>query len=1255
MSAFGSNNNFVLNIVAGLLRSATEDPNITELHSLLDIAAAGSSSNDPLSNQARQQQLPQLHDFIDQVGQLTSDQQQLDSLRQQNEQLPPDQHEQNSPSVARSSSSNENDSYETAHENDSDDDPLGFYSFLDQHGLQPPNPSNRVPSRRRSSTVPVRAARGQDCDHQDQSFPPSFEVHARGDGEDTPSLPSHAPPADQPADFERVAEDNTDRHFPDGNETFKYKGNDHEIGWATVPYGGNKIKVGKTQYKSCLGIYKCPIEGCPCIARPRVSAERKKHAKPKPPKKKHLYCVQHHVEMVHKSCNCFMKVSVNEKEDCVEIEHTGTHDHTRPHKIHASSVARERLEQVVRIAPTITSDSLAVGTQLRDPFRDVDETFTNIGYLRYQRREAKKKLQSEVTPQGMAAFDKMTNGEFILKSSSIKADDDGRIGMQTPNQKEILNMNENVLSTDTIMGFVWDPSLPNVNLTVTSTHCGLLGKTVPVLMEILFGNKESHFKAYFDDLLGAMEMETITEFERDFVGMVADFALQQKNGFIKSLEEYYNITSDDYNIEEFYAFCVVHFRRSLARISNNHAVIDMRFKDDFVKRIMELTQPELLRDDFQKKADSLLTDYPKAKAWMRWHLHDQRAKCIFPALADAPFRSHIKNTNGQESLGKQIQATCEQSRPLISQLVMHCYRYATRIDAEYCARVLGRPISYGAPRYKSVYKNDGKPPEKTSELIQVTQRRPGGRPRNSLNMAPAGNAVYDCTLAIPWGFTIPGPPIIKAGNTCAMDATLQGLIFIRAFEDGLAEAFAKEEALTTTLNLIDGRKWDEGRHKWIVHNEHLNSLIPENGRRRPTQVVLEKTVSPDGSFFWNCWSGVYDNIYHVDLFKFKRRVEYGPCTCGTDCCYDDKYGPNHLPSQPKTQKFVDMWRGSKNLQKEFIDKVFHSFDTTIPCGRDAVNSPEELGLKTAHEWIDSDDESGEPLQMFEPIAQDSSGENYSCNGRRGIKMTITEHPILLCMEVQRTGGMDRLLCVRDIQKMLRIHGYRYVLVQVILTNASHFCGVSLIKSKCMLYDGMFSGTKRCKWVPDDYPFASHTICGGGYYVGQLWYRRFDSSEDVESAGKVADDTHGENESTNPLSIPSLEDTTDLPMDAFELLRNRASPKRAMKAAKLGSKGQKKRKTSARYINGISIRAVMANGPLPKCLFCHGSIARGLVHTVNRVKLPDDRYKTNQHYHLGCCGELSRKEIEKLFAVVSASNEIDQGAKEDALEKISKYK
>lgn len=239
-------------------------------------------------------------------------------------------------------------------------------------------------------------------------------------------------------------------------------------------------------------------------------------------------------------------------------------------------------------------------------------------------------------------------------------------------------------------------------------------------------------------------METITEFERDFVGMVADFALQQKNGFIKSLEEYYNITSDDYNIEEFYAFCVVHFRRSLARISNNHAVIDMRFKDD---------------------------DYPKAKAWMRWHLHDQRAKCIFPALADAPFRSHIKNTNGQESLGKQIQATCEQSRPLISQLVMHCYRYATRIDAEYCARVLGRPISYGAPRYKSVYKNDGKPPEKTSELIQVTQRRPGGRPRNSLNMAPAGNAVYDCTLAIPWGFTIPGPPIIKAGNTCAMDAT----------------------------------------------------------------------------------------------------------------------------------------------------------------------------------------------------------------------------------------------------------------------------------------------------------------------------------------------------------------------------------------------------------------------------------------------------------------------------------------------------
>jgi hypothetical protein len=483
----------------------------------------------------------------------------------------------------------------------------------------------------------------------------------------------------------------------------------------------------------------------------------------------------------------------------------------------------------------------------------------------------------------------------------------------------------------------------------------------------------------------------------------------------------------------------------------------------------------------------------------------------------------------------------------------------------------------------------------------------------------------------------------------------------------LAEAFAKEEALTTTLNMIDGRKWDEGRHKWIEHNEHLNSLIPENGRRRPTRVVLEKTESSDGSFFWNCWVGVYDNIYHISMFKFKRRVEYGPCTCGTDCCYDDKYGPNHVPSQPKTQKFVDMWRGSKDLQKDFIDKVFHSFDTTIPCGRDAVNSPEELGLETAHEGIDSDDESGEPLQMFESIAQDSSGENYACNGRRGIKMTITEHPILLCMEVQRTGGVDCLLCVRDIQKMLRINGYRYVLVQVILTNGSHFCGVTLVKSKCMLFDGMFPGTKRCKWISDDYPFALHPICGGGYYVGQLWYRRFDSSVEVESAGRVGEDTHGANESTrvvedthganestNPLSVPTLDETTDSPMDAFEIFRNRASPKRAMEAAKKGSKGGKKRKPSARYINGISIRAVMPMGQLPRCLFCHGLLRRGLVHTVNRVKLPENRYKTNQHYHLGCCDELSRREIEKLFAVVSASNEIDQKTKEVALEKISKY-
>ncbi len=132
-----------------------------------------------------------------------------------------------------------------------------------------------------------------------------------------------------------------------------------------------------------------------------------------------------------------------------------------------------------------------------------------------------------------------------------------------------------------------------------------------------------------------MEFKDFEEFIDDdngFNGMVADFSNGQKLGFEDGLESHYDITQSDYNIEELYQFCHVHFKRSLTRISHNHAVIPMQQKDDFEFHVLELTKETVSKEDFHEKVEQNLKEYKPSKKWLDLYLHPKRAPCIFLAL-----------------------------------------------------------------------------------------------------------------------------------------------------------------------------------------------------------------------------------------------------------------------------------------------------------------------------------------------------------------------------------------------------------------------------------------------------------------------------------------------------------------------------------------------------------------------------------------------------------------------------------------------
>jgi len=852
------------------------------------------------------------------------------------------------------------------------------------------------------------------------------------------------------------------------------------------------------------------------------------------------------------------------------------------------------------------------------------------------------------SPEQIAAFDRDTKMNMITESSIRMKD--GCIICQTELMRKVMNDSQTASQTDTIEGFVLEQTMNSVNLTVTSTFCHLRNKWVPTQFGILFGKSQHHYQIYFYTLLRHMKYDEFDQFVNNYMGMVCDFSDAERKGFEGALSQQFCFGMDhakaqNVNIEAFYAFCTVHFDRSECRIRRNHAVVPPQKQDDFKAKVHKLKE-KMTREEFDELVNNIKTEFPKCKKWLDWYLHPDRAKMIFPTLAEDPFPDDNPNTNAQESMGRTIQISCEYDRPTIAQAYFHLFQLAAKHDFEYSLAVQGEKTSWGNPRVRQSKANDGRAPDTTDALLDMGKKK-AGRPRNARNKAPSGESIVDLTLSINWSFELRIVSLyisrIKATMTCALDTVLMGLFFIRKFEDDLLLDFKRDKVLDRVLDLIQVRRGDEARQIWIEHSEQQNSAGGSSKVR-----LANKTISGDVEY-WNCAGTIGDQLTRMrSLFQFQIKEDYEDCSKDNFMCVNDEEYQKEENVRVRNSRYIGVpTHLMHDIQKEVLDKYYNSHGKIEQCGSGLKNNP-----------------------------TDKDGR-HKCEGSRMMRCDMVEPlPPLLMVDQMTNPGVtshdqekSQLTSMSKIEPHLKINGTSYVLVQACLSNVGHFRGVTVIKGKYLLYDGMLE--KRLRWIQPSSKFEE------GYYVSCLWYRKCEAqqevSESVESSSAEQQEHTREDSPSNlgqdsasqyqPTTVTATASKPQAPLNTAQDSSTGTTtmgPKRKRKKTPKGEESSTAKRNAKKKRNipmGVSVGPVSDRGVQPKCQYCRVCIARGEWHTIRKSKKNEQNknWERIEHFHFGCFNFLSHEQREQLVAIMNVTPEIDENIKSIVFSEIERLR
>ncbi|XXQ31559.1 Uncharacterized protein PBTT_02017 [Plasmodiophora brassicae] len=414
---------------------------------------------------------------------------------------------------------------------------------------------------------------------------------------------------------------------------------------------------------------------------------------------------------------------------------------------------------MVKFAPELTPKQLLVGAQTRPALGQLHSALANIDRVKYYRSKIVERPDSSMA--GLYTYERDCV-ERIFPFISVLG-----FVIQTNFMRERLKARESALQSDSIeklhiIGASRD-AYRNATITMTTGHCPLLQRNIPVLISLLYGKSADHYAFHFDSLFQSMQMpRNLDEWGDTFPGNTCDFSDAERAGFETALREYCSIPDDvDVHMERYYRFCEVHFKRTLSRVTNNHALVPSSEQKACYKNLVSLlkqTDPE----SFADRVEGIVRKYPKLKAWLDWHLHESRGKHIFPALGSSEMAFMSRDTNAQESVGGSWERSAPSLKMTIGQTIGHTHRFVKEIEAAYNNALVGIRDKY-KPRKA---RNDGRPPDTIPRIRSATKRKRrqqeaatervikkirGSRCEDRLT--PVGTDVNWATFGIPWSFT----------------------------------------------------------------------------------------------------------------------------------------------------------------------------------------------------------------------------------------------------------------------------------------------------------------------------------------------------------------------------------------------------------------------------------------------------------------------------------------------------------------------
>jgi hypothetical protein len=115
--------------------------------------------------------------------------------------------------------------------------------------------------------------------------------------------------------------------FPNDSGVFTVPSPSFTTSWSMLTYSRKKSKGIGIAYQSCLGIFKCPVNGCKFVRNAAVPREkRRKNQPPDKPVGKQGTCVIHGLKLVHQPCMALVHLT-RSLDGTTTVKHKGHHSH----------------------------------------------------------------------------------------------------------------------------------------------------------------------------------------------------------------------------------------------------------------------------------------------------------------------------------------------------------------------------------------------------------------------------------------------------------------------------------------------------------------------------------------------------------------------------------------------------------------------------------------------------------------------------------------------------------------------------------------------------------------------------------------------------------------------------------------------------------------------------------------------------------------------------------------------------------------